>query len=291
MTDYAVQRGKSIALFIGNLYMTDVFNLAPIVQICHLVKQQETSKNKFFNETIFGVISKKLKASENVSQDFFNLLITDGLTAVNGDSKFDPEDNAMMKFSQYLDRISYDEHYEFYENFDDFKNMSEKALEVEITILFKDAVKVENLKFRNVYRDLALEIHFMRPNETRNCLSTLFIKSIEQFEVMKIIDCAGSINSCNALGKAMTEFFNCGLLDERVVEHFLNAVKSPKVPSLIFSYAFIEVLKKYRGKNLYNYLDYFKKSAKKLPDSSKVISAVEDYVVDKELEVWRNGKK
>jgi len=290
MTDYAIQRGKRIALFIGNLYIADVFNLTPIIEICHMVKQKETPKNKIFIITILSVISEKM-ISENISLEIFNQLIINGLKVVSSDSDSDPEDDAMMKFSQYLDRIGNDEHYEFYENFRDFKNMSEKALEVKITILFKDAVKIRNQKFTNVYRDLALEIHYMRPSETRHCLSSLFIKNIERYEVIKNLDSEENSSSCNALGKTVTEFFNSGLLDERVVEHFLNAVKSPKVPSLIFTYAFVDVLKKYRGKSLYNYLEQFKKYAKKLPDSSKIISAVEEYVVDKEVEVWRNGKK
>lgn len=290
MRNCAVQRGKSIAFFIGNLYIADVFNLTPIIEICHMVKQKETPKNKFFIRTILGVISEKME-SENISLDIFNQLIINGLTVVSSDSDSDAENDAMIMFSHYLDRICNDEHYEFYENFRDFRNMSKTALEVEIKILFKDAVEIRNQKFTNVYRDLALEIHYMRPSDTRNCLNSLFIKKIVSFKVINNLDSEENFSNCNALGKTVTEFFNSGLIDEQVVEYFLNVVKSPRVPSLIFTYAFIDVLKKYRGKSLYNYLEYFKKSAKKLRKSKNLISAVEEYVVDKDVEVWRNGKK
>ncbi|XP_070507981.1 uncharacterized protein [Chironomus tepperi] len=291
MNDFAVQRGKSIASFIGYLYIVDVFNLAPIIEICQMAKQKETQKNSFFIETIWFITSHKMK-SENVSLEVFNHLIINGLTiAPSSDTDSDSEDDPMMKFSRFLDQICYDEHYEFYENFLDFKNMSEKALEVEITILVKDAIKVENKKFTNVYRDIALDIHYMRPNETRYCLSKLFIKEIERYEVIKCNDNAENLNRCSILGKSITKFYQSGLLDESVVEHYLNAVSYPNAASLLFTFNFIDVLTKYRGKNIYKYFDSFKKFASKLPNPDKVIAPVEEYVKDKEIEGIRNGKK
>lgn len=290
MNGLAIQCGKSIAFFIGNLYISDVFTLTTIIEICNIVKQKETPRSKFFIETILSIISKKMN-SENISRAVFDQMVINGLTPASSDRDFDDEDEAMSKFSQFMYNVTEIREIRFYDNYCDFKNMSEKALEVEITILFNDCIQFQNKHYANVYCDIALDIHYMRPSETRNCLCNLFIRNIERYEVIKDADSEDNAVLCNILGKTLTVFFQNGLLDERVVEHFLNAIKSPKVPWLIFIYTFINVLTKYRGKNIYNFLENFKKSAKKLPDSKQIIAAVDEYVTDKEGEIWKNGNK
>lgn len=52
MTDYAVQRGKSIAFFIGNLFVVDALAMTLLIEIGQKAKRNETQNNKFFIKTI-----------------------------------------------------------------------------------------------------------------------------------------------------------------------------------------------------------------------------------------------
>jgi len=289
MTEYAVQRGKSIAFFIGNLFVVDALAMTLLIEIGQAAKRKETQNNKFFIKTIWNTIADKMLSDNEITYEIFNEMLSEPFDIRNGNAKNDPDYIAAAQFCVFLENIYGANHYEFYNNFDDFLHIREDTMKIAITSFLGHALK--KFQFINVYRDLALDIYYMRPNETINCLRNFFIESIERYQVIVNLGLNENLKNFDTLGIVIIEFYNVGLINDEILERFMKVAKSSKILIEIFIYVLVEVLTKYRGKFVQIYFDHCKKSSKEASIPEGLIPVVREYIQGSEVKAGRKSMR
>lgn len=279
MNKRLVQRGMGISTFIGNLYNVGFYGLPQIVEIAQQAQKKVTPKSAFFMENVLNTCSEKLE-SKHVSLGFFEMMVAQ----YRREDFFDPKqetanDEPRTEFIQFLHKLKTENQHEFYQKYSDFSSLDDEIHKMEIKFLMKYIL--ENEQLLNVYRYVALEIHRESRSMLKTDLKFEFDKAIEKYEVIKDVNSDENIKNIEYLGKVIIEFYTAGLIDDEVVEHFLNVIKSAKVPIKVFNQIFVELLKKYEGKHLMDYYRYLNKKCKKLPEMQKTVAIVEDYIVNK----------
>lgn len=289
MTEYAVQRGKSIALFIGNLFVVDALDMKLLIEIGQAAKQKETQNNKFFIETIWNNIADKMLSDHEMTYEIFNSMISEPFDIRNGNIKNDPDYIAAARFCDFLENIYVSNHNEFYNHFDDFLYIREKTMKIAITSFLGHALK--KFQFINVYRDLALGIYYVRPNEISNCLRNFFIEKIERYQVIANLGLNENLNNFDTLGILIIEFYNVGLINDEILERLMKVAKSSKILIEIFNFILVEVLTKYRGKFVRIYLEHCQKSAKEANVPERLIPAIKEYIQGWEVKAARKSMR
>lgn len=216
-------------------------------------------------------------------------MISEPFDIRNGNAKNDPDYIAATRFCVFLENIYGANHYEFYNNFDDFLHIGEDTMKIAITSFLGHALK--KFQFINVYRDLALDIYYMRPNETINCLRNFFIKNIERYQVIVNLGLNESLKNFDTLGIVIIEFYNVGLINDEILERFMKVAKSSKILIEIFNYVLVEVLTKYRGKFVQIYFEHCKKSSKEANIPEELIPVIEEYIQGWEMKAGRKSMR
>jgi len=279
MNKQLVQRGMGISTFIGNLYNVGFYGLPQIVEMAQKAQKRVTPKSAFFMENILNTCSEKLE-SKHVSLGFFEMMVAKYRREDFFDStQTQAKDEPRTDFIQFLYKMKTENRHEFFQRYLEFKSMPDQVHKMEIKFLMKYIL--ENEQFLNIYRFVALEIHRMRPDLLKLDLKFEFDKAIEKYEIIQDVNSEENTKNFEYLGKVVIEFYSAGLIDDEVVEHFLNVAKSAKMPIKIFNLIFVEVLKRYEGKHLMDYYRHLSKKCKKLPEMQITVAIVEDYVLNR----------
>ncbi|CAG9811735.1 unnamed protein product [Chironomus riparius] len=285
MTDCAVELGKNIATFIGHLFDVEFLDLKFLIEIVKAAKRKETKNNEFFIKTIWNVTDKKLKDIHGITYESFNDIITGGFELNLKNTKLDPDYNSADRFCSYLKKILFAEHYKFYEHFEDFANMREDTLKTTMTTFLENGV--ENSELTKIFRDLAIEIYNIRPNETKTNLVNFFNEHIDLYQYYMSIEIDEGMTNINNLGILIVDFYIIGLINEDIIEKFLNTIEWSRMSIDKFNNFLIEVLTKYRGPFMRSYFEHSKKSMTNLKARKILIPVLEELIRCRELQMER----
>lgn len=275
-TDEATnERGKAVAEFLGNLYNVGVYKLEIILQATKLMHTRNGPKSPLILNHMLNIISSKLK-EENITVERFHEMVHEFNIPVVTKSNLNPESAAIGRFYDFLSTLKKRKRYRFYYDYNKFEIISSEAHSVQIGHMFMDLY--ENEEFINVYRDIALEIHFWRPDLLLADLKNEFEKLCEKLESFKQRYDRNNEQKFVDMGNVVIEFYNSRLIDDEIVEYFLDITKSSNMPKELFKNIFVEVLNRYDGVKVQEYFGYIQEHAETFSDSKDVIAAVQGFV-------------
>jgi hypothetical protein len=189
----------------------------------------------------------------------------------------DEECTSAFNFSRYLEYIITNNHYQHCDLASDFKNVRNIVIEQVISVLISSAL--DKFSFNNVFREIALEIYYVRPDDTLTYLNKYFSEKFEEFENSTEIP-GMAFKNFNILIMMIPDFYNSGLLTDETIEHFLNVTikKSPKMILEGFQFVLAVVLMKYQGQVNENYVKYFKDVGENFPEWKLTIPIIEEFI-------------
>ncbi|XP_070507944.1 uncharacterized protein [Chironomus tepperi] len=265
---------KAVGLFIGNLYNVNYYTLARVIQIAKLIKEKKGPKNKMLLEHVLTTMSVRL-SHENIKMDVINNMLGRYDPDNNANKNLNPDSDAIANFCAFLADIK-ENKFKFYDGYESFEKIAEESHEIKIGCLIQDAFT--NEESLNVYRDVALNIHNYRPELLQLQLKEEFNKVIAKFDAKKQKFDLENVNKFSHVGNMIVEFYTAGLIEDDLVETYLNALKGSKMPKKIFRWIFLQVLKRYEGSKLTDYFQYFQSICIEMPEFRSNITMVKEYL-------------
>jgi len=266
--------GRAVGIFLGNLYNVSFYTLAQMMQVAKLLKQKKGTRNKILLENVLSTMSVRM-CHENVSMDMINNMIQRYEPEIDGNENLNPDSDAIAHFCTFLADIK-ESKFKLYDGYESFVKISEESHEVEIGCLFQDAYT--NDECLNVYRDIAISIYCFRPDLLQSQLKEEFNKVVAKLDAQKQKYDRDSANKFDHLGNMIVEFYTVGLIEDDLVENYLNALKGSKMPKKMFRWIFLEVLKKYEGSKISDYFQYFRTICTEMPEFKSNITTVQEYL-------------
>lgn len=265
---------KAVGFLLGNLYNVNFYTLAQIMQVAKLLKQKKGPRNKMLLEHMLSTMQVRM-SHENVSKDMINSMIERYDSEKDGVEYTNPDSDAIAHFCTFLADIK-ENKFIFYDGYDTFEKISEESYEIEVGNLFQDAYTNEDCL--NFYRDIALNIHSVRPDLLQTQFKDEINKVIVKLDAKKQKYDRDTAHKFNHLGNMIVEFYTAGLIDDDLVENFLNALKASKMPKKFFRCIFLEVLKRYEGSKMSDYFQYFRTICTEMPEFKSNITTVQEYI-------------
>jgi hypothetical protein len=105
-----------------------------------------------------------------------------------------------------------------------------------------------------------------------------FNKVITKLDAQKHKFSRDSAHKFDHLGDMIIQFYTAGLIEDDLVESYLNALKGSKMPKKIFRWIFLEILKKYEGSKTSDYFQYFRTICTEMPEFKSNITTVQEYL-------------
>lgn len=125
-----------------------------------------------------------------------------------------------------------------------------------------------------VFRDVALNIHQLRPELLETIINKEFNKAIERYEVIRCVTHPLNIAKFDHLGQVVSEFYTTGLIDDSIVVKFLDIARN--WPVNIYSDVYMDSMKKFQGK--IEYFSFFKTVLKESPELKLLVQVVKEHV-------------
>lgn len=285
LTAPMVQCTQAIALFLGNLLLVDFYTKNQIMAILQLVRKRPTPNGTFFLNIVKTTIAEKLGWS-SMSSDVIDKLIdshrpspdTEKPNDTDTDCMSDEEEPPKTKFQDFVKKIHTGTDQGFFDDYKVFENLSDDIFIEEVKFLLHMAFDNNHEHCLSVYKNVILEIHRRRPNLTFACLQNelfmLFVGIFKQHEARGVyLDFHG----IDAVGVLVGELYSAALIEDVVVEKFLEVTKPSNTDAFIRT--FMDVLRKYRGNMPDDFYYIFLQKIQTYTIWNPVRTAVEDFLV------------
>lgn len=284
------QRGIAIASYISTLYRVEFITKHTMIEMLHNVLSRESPKNAFFmnilksavdeneliTELLLGGFQWDSESDVDDSSDAADTS-SDSSSIIESDSSDDltEVEHSMEKFRAFVKNIHTGTNQTFFDGYEDFRDLSVGLLGKEVEGLWIEATSYENNT--SVYRNVFLEIYQRRPSflvgklqyEIRLLLSHLQM----QYEITGVNRDYGGIEEAGIL---VGDFYNLGMIDEDVIEKFLDVTTLSK--SAAYFRLFMDMLRRYNGNRLEYFFCILKEKTRASIISKPVMSAVQHFI-------------